>query len=333
MPNDKTRLGARVDSRNTVHRRPPVEYVYHWDRIFGASAVLLLVIGGIGYGMYQWLGPAAEPVVAQTVEKIPGEEQASPRAQDQHEEPAKEEVLPTDSGSAELQLAMVDPSTGEAAKAGAPAISVVPVAAAPVASDVPEAMARATRQVADTAAPTAEVDFEVAPVATAEASDATEPAGTAASEPAAEVVDDAPTEPKALQADSEPAQPPQPPVHRALFRLQDISVVSPAVERFQLAKSVINNEPRGDIEAIVPKVDGAAAVYCFSDVVGMKDKVLYYHWLRGGKRVAKVRVGAWGKRWRSHSSKILNPTMKGDWRVELRKADNTLLASAEFVYR
>lgn len=303
-------------------------YVYHWDRIFAALVVLLLLIGGVGYAGYQWLSPAAEPVVAQTVGKIAAVEQPSVQAEGQDEEPAQEDHVPKAPGSGELQSAMVDDSTAEAPEAEAPGVSAAPNAVAP-----------ANTETSDTTVPLAGEASESAPPATGEAFDSTEPATTVASVavPApsrrAEVADDAPREPKSVQEDSPLAQASQPPPQKAMFRLQDVSVESPAVERFILAKSVINNEPRGDIQSITPKADGAAAIYCFSDVVGMKDKVLYYYWLRDGKTVAKVRVGAWGKRWRSHSSKILNPTMKGDWRVELRKADSTLLASAEFVYR
>jgi hypothetical protein len=295
MPNVKTQPGVRVASRKSEYGTPPVHYVYHWDRIFGALAVFLVVIGGIGYAGYRWLSPTAEPVVAQTVGESAVAAQPSIQPLQRHGEPATEAQLPMVPGRGELQSAKSSPSTGEVSETGAPAISAVPGAVARLSGDAPEAVP--------------------------------------ASEPTAEVAHDEPAASQAAQTDSQPVQASQKPPHRAMFRLQDTSVLSPAVERFQLAKSVINNEPRGDIESIVPKADGAAAIYCFSDVVGMKDKVLYYHWLRDGKRVAKVRVGAWGKRWRSHSSKILNPTMKGDWRVELRRADNTLLASAEFVYR
>lgn len=310
-------------------RRTDYTYVYHWDRIWGALAVLLVVIGGVGYAGYRWLGPAAEPVVAQTVGSSPAVAQPIGRAEERGEEPAKSEPLPAAPLSGAAPSQTVEDAKDKDSGAGAPAGRAASDAAATVTREAPEVAAAVSAQSSDATAPAAGEPSESVPPATAEVSETTPPATTAASEPLP-----APD----LQSEASEAAPAtrqgsQRPTQRPMFQLQDVSVVSPAVERFQLAKRVINNEPRGGIESIVPKADGAAAVYCFSDIVGMKDRVLYYHWLRNGKRVAKVRVGAWGKRWRSHSSKILNPTMKGDWRVELRKADNTLLASAEFVYR
>jgi hypothetical protein len=116
------------------------------------------------------------------------------------------------------------------------------------------------------------------------------------------------------------------------FRLQGTELSSPAVRRFLIAKSVANNKPVGDLSAVTLDGKGVAAVYAFSDVVGMKDEFLYYDWFRNGERVARVRVGVWGKRWRSHSSKVINRKMKGSWRVELRNHEDRLLASADFLF-
>jgi hypothetical protein len=104
------------------------------------------------------------------------------------------------------------------------------------------------------------------------------------------------------------------------------------VERFALAKSVAQNRPVGDLEDIRFDDKGVAAVYAFSDVVGMKDDFIFYHWMRDGREIAKVRIGVWADRWRSYSSKVINRSMKGRWRVELRNAKGRVLASAEFDY-
>ena len=116
------------------------------------------------------------------------------------------------------------------------------------------------------------------------------------------------------------------------FRLQGTEVLSPSVKRFLLAKSVANNKPVGDLNDVTLNDNGVAAVYAFSDVVGMKDDFLFYEWFRNGKRVAKVRVGVWAKRWRSYSSKVLNERMRGSWRIELRNDEDRLLASADFLF-
>jgi len=45
-----------------AHRGEPVqEYVYHWDRIIGALAALLLLLGALGYGVSALLEPSTRP--------------------------------------------------------------------------------------------------------------------------------------------------------------------------------------------------------------------------------------------------------------------------------
>jgi hypothetical protein len=128
------------------------------------------------------------------------------------------------------------------------------------------------------------------------------------------------------------AKPASPLPEESLLRPLETVVRSPAVERFVLARSVINNRPVGALEDIRRNREGVAGVFAFSDVVGMKDEVLYYRWLYEGRQVAKVRVGVWGKRWRSHSSKVLNDNMRGQWRVELRNDQGQLLARSDFAF-
>lgn len=116
------------------------------------------------------------------------------------------------------------------------------------------------------------------------------------------------------------------------FSLTNVDLLSPVVKRFVLAKSVVNKTPIGKIHEIRPDARGVAAVYAFSELMGMGGTVVDYHWMLNGKRVAKVRVKVGANRWRSHSSKVINERMHGAWRVELRDAENQLFASAEFVY-
>ncbi|MEA3276783.1 MAG: DUF2914 domain-containing protein [Pseudomonadota bacterium] len=49
------------------------EYIYHWDRIIGALAALVLLIGLIGYGLYDWLRPSL-PLASVEVEDVQGPE-------------------------------------------------------------------------------------------------------------------------------------------------------------------------------------------------------------------------------------------------------------------
>ncbi len=117
------------------------------------------------------------------------------------------------------------------------------------------------------------------------------------------------------------------------FRAASTAVASSAVKRFVLARSVEGNEPRGGLDDIVPDAKGVVEVSSFSEVIGLAGRVLEYRWLHEGEQVLRIRVPVAAERWRSHASKRIYPSMRGEWRVELRDANGNLLANAEFVYR
>lgn len=50
----KTKLRA-----GTAPRPMKIQYVYHWDRIIGALAVLALLIGLLGFAIYNWVSPVS----------------------------------------------------------------------------------------------------------------------------------------------------------------------------------------------------------------------------------------------------------------------------------
>lgn len=70
---------------------PKPEYIYHWDRIFGALAVLILLTGLIGYGLYAWLKPTRQPVSVQ-VEEVEGREGIAAKAAKEPDRAAQEPV-------------------------------------------------------------------------------------------------------------------------------------------------------------------------------------------------------------------------------------------------
>lgn len=72
--------GIKIEIRNPESRaEPKPEYIYHWDRIFGALAVLILLTGLIGYGLYAWLKPSRPPASVQ-VEEVEGRGRIAARA-------------------------------------------------------------------------------------------------------------------------------------------------------------------------------------------------------------------------------------------------------------
>jgi hypothetical protein len=114
------------------------------------------------------------------------------------------------------------------------------------------------------------------------------------------------------------------------FQLKELEILEPSVKRFLLAGSVSNREPEGELNEISFTADGSAAVWAYSEVIDKKGSRFKYVWLHGGNQIATVPVNVGGNRWRSYSSKLINQSMSGAWRVELQDGEGRLMASADF---
>ncbi|MCG6985767.1 MAG: DUF2914 domain-containing protein [Thiocapsa sp.] len=53
--------------------QPKTEYIYHWDRIIGALAALVVVVGLAGYAVYAWLAPSVPPTSVEAEEVLRGQ--------------------------------------------------------------------------------------------------------------------------------------------------------------------------------------------------------------------------------------------------------------------
>ena len=138
--------------------------------------------------------------------------------------------------------------------------------------------------------------------------------------------------------------------------MKELEILEPSVKRFLLAGSVSNREPKGELNEISFTADGRAAVWAYSEVIDKKGSRLKYVWLHGGNKIATVPVNVGDNRWRSFSraavpprsssdaapasisltpccsfsSKLINQSMSGAWRVELQDGEGRLMASADF---
>ncbi len=347
---DRATPQSVIRLKTAKHNLPPPPkpiYIYHWNRIVAALSALLLLVGLVAHGIYLLLqsGTAAESVNVvgsnpdtQTLSEL----ELTPERQETRELALLERPLRDLQGEQRRITQGVDnpikpqPVVPDIGQPSVPPKGTDMDLSAqrpkqPVAAPIPVTETYPHRVEQEIYALPAETGAEriqkgrkqsVSDIAMAKHSaPASESAGTKG-EPSTKIEEN---KTSAVASDDG--------VRNALFRLRGVSLTSPSVSRFVLAESVVNNKPVGDIDDIAPDARGVAAVYAFSDVVGMKDEDLYYHWFRNGKQVAKVRAGVWADRWRSHSSKIINSKMKGEWRVELRNEKREILASADFDYR
>lgn len=393
------------------------KYVYHWNRILEAIAVLTIVAGLVGYGLYAWLSSPSSPadidlsetqpeaIVAMEDPRrsegrapstsmsdhtpqstIPSEQETPvadrlqtrsqmPEAQSAQQplvEPGVREeeralataahekslVQSTDGTEPSLEASGETRSTGgeqetplvQSSGRAQPSLEVSTASQTPIEpsstaeieareepeSELPETTPAPTVELTSAQPDPVQPIEDVSPAAPVEGDAATGPAtaldaairGDRPEEQAR--VTESPKSGRGAESGEPAERLAEEGAQKSPLRSKDSQIVSPTVKRFLLAKSVSNNKPRGGLDDIQFNAHGVATVCSFSEVVDRSGDRLSYVWLRDGERVATVPVEVGADRWRSYSTKVINRSMKGAWRVELHDRDGTLLASADF---
>jgi hypothetical protein len=72
-------------------------------------------------------------------------------------------------------------------------------------------------------------------------------------------------------------------------------------------------------------------VYCWTRIAGAEGEIEVYHvWYWGDQEMARVPLRVAGTNWRTWSSKRIEPSWTGDWRVDVVGPDGTVLDSVSF---
>ncbi len=102
----------------------------------------------------------------------------------------------------------------------------------------------------------------------------------------------------------------------------------PRVVRDVLATAVIDREP----EQILPPIPAdVGRLYYFTEVIEAAPSTTILHlWYWRNRNVNVVLLEVNGPRFRTWSYKTILPTWTGDWRVEARTPDGTILSSKAF---
>jgi hypothetical protein len=103
------------------------------------------------------------------------------------------------------------------------------------------------------------------------------------------------------------------------------------VNRIAIAKNIQNREP-----AQVQKEfkNNVKKLYCFTEIVTDKFPTKVVHiWLYKDNIVAEVPLVVNSKKWRTYSSKKINPTAIGEWKVEIYSEDGKLIDSINFTVK
>jgi hypothetical protein len=132
------------------------------------------------------------------------------------------------------------------------------------------------------------------------------------------------------------ADPTPAPVERPQLRETSITSASVSVLNAQLCSAL---EKRGSPDWQCASVNGDArpGTYIFyTRLLTNADTTVEHRWYRGERvhQIRRLRVAASpGMGYRTFSSNTISPERAGDWRVELRAADGTLLREEHFVIR
>ena len=94
-----------------------------------------------------------------------------------------------------------------------------------------------------------------------------------------------------------------------------------------LATAVENRQP---VEATAPIQSGVGELFYFTEVHGGPGS-LQHVWIWQGRTMATVPIEVRSSRFRTWSSKRIQPDWTGQWRVEARTTDGKVLSFKEFV--
>ncbi len=106
-------------------------------------------------------------------------------------------------------------------------------------------------------------------------------------------------------------------------------VPASAVARGMFATGIEEREP---VDSITSLGNDRSRVYYFTEIVGVTDRELTHRWEYRGEVVAEVPIVVGGPRWRTYSSKNLDPSWLGEWKVTIVDESGAIVHTDTFVY-
>ena len=101
-----------------------------------------------------------------------------------------------------------------------------------------------------------------------------------------------------------------------------------SIKRIHICKKIEEHEP---VEIGNSFPADVKLLYCFTDVRDAGEKSLITHkWYHGDELKASVELSVKGDVWRTWSSKWIQPSWTGKWRVDVIDAEGQKIASVEF---
>lgn len=95
-----------------------------------------------------------------------------------------------------------------------------------------------------------------------------------------------------------------------------------------IATQIADRQPVDNVTTVPVDV---GVVYCWTRVVGAEGEVEVVHvWYHNDMEMARVPLRVRGNNWRSWSSKKIEPSWTGQWRVDVEAPDGTVIESMSF---
>lgn len=103
------------------------------------------------------------------------------------------------------------------------------------------------------------------------------------------------------------------------------------VTSLQLTSGLKNKNPTDVLDAQIMLGDRTLVkIYAYSELTNLKGEKVFHEWYLGDKRMARVPVGVYLNDMRASSSKYIDRTMAGDWRLEITRANGEKLGRMDF---
>ena len=102
-----------------------------------------------------------------------------------------------------------------------------------------------------------------------------------------------------------------------------------SVARGMFTTAIVDREPQDDLASLS---NDQHNVLFFSELTNMAGQTVTHRWEYNGQVMAEVSFDVGGDRWRTHSSKNLQPIWLGEWTVSVLDGDMKVISTHKFKY-
>lgn len=101
------------------------------------------------------------------------------------------------------------------------------------------------------------------------------------------------------------------------------------VARAQFTSAIDNREP---VDKVSNLLNDKSRVYFFSEIKDAPNQKITHRWEYNGKVMSEMNFDVGGDRWRVFSSKTLDPSWTGEWKVSVVDQAGSTLGASTFTY-